>query len=70
MFKRATGQLFGAVQVSDGSDGGSSSSRTSSSSDDSSIVFVSLLQNLITRETGSNDEDDGLPADGVIFTTD
>jgi len=53
-----------AVLVQDEGDGGCGSSSGSG------IVFVSLLQNLITGEPGSSEDQVRRSVDGVIFTTD
>lgn len=55
-----------AVQVADNSDSGCSSN----AGDGAGVVFVSLLQNLMTGESGSSEDSDCLQSDGIIFTTD
>ena len=54
------------MQVADSNDSGCGSN----TAEGAGVVFVSLLQNLMSGESGSSDDGDCLESDGVIFTTD
>ena len=60
------------LEGSDSSDGTSSSSGGSSSAEspNANVVFVSLIENLLTSGPVSNDNGSHVPAGEVIFTTD
>jgi len=63
------GWFLYAVQVADGAEGGCISS--DGAGEHTGVVFVSLLQNLLTREPATSDGGSGrLASDDIIFTTD
>jgi len=63
-------QVWCTVQVLDGSDSSDGSSRSSSSGESPSVVYVSLIENLLTRGPVSNEDRSHVPLGEVIFTTD
>jgi len=59
-----------AVKVLSGSDSSDGSSNSSSSGESPNVVYVSLLENLLTNVRVSKDNDSHVPVGDVIFTRD